>query len=62
MIPLIGYMIGFYIIVKMFSFIIRKGEREESMFVKVISGLTVVATIIIMVMLTISGSDISSLA
>jgi hypothetical protein len=55
-------MIGFYIIVRMFSFVLRGGDRTESMFVKVISSLTIVATIVIMIMLTMASADISSLA
>ena len=42
MIPDIGLMIGAYIVVRMASFLTRKGERAESVVVKVLAWITIV--------------------
>jgi large-conductance mechanosensitive channel len=57
MVPIIGLMIGSYIIVRMFSFALRSGERKESGFVQVISVLNILFTFILMAALVFSGAS-----
>jgi len=58
MIPSIGIMIGAYIITRMVSFIMRRGEREERSFVHVLAVLTILITVGIM--FSLIGSGLSS--
>ncbi|OQX91181.1 MAG: hypothetical protein B6D57_00655, partial [Candidatus Coatesbacteria bacterium 4484_99] len=46
MIPMIGIMIGFYVLTRSISFISRKGDREEHIVVKVFSIITGIVSII----------------
>ena len=46
MIPMIGIMMGFYVLTRSISFISRKGEREEHIVVKVFSIITGIVSII----------------
>ncbi len=55
MVPTIGLMIGAYIIVRMFSFILTDA-RKESLFVKIISGLTILFTLGCMIDLMFRGT------
>lgn len=55
MVPIIGIMIGGYIIIRMISFITRKGERSESTIVVVLSFLNILFTLVLMFMLMISA-------
>ena len=57
MIPIIGIMMGCYIITRMISFITRKEERAESLLVKICAVITVVITIICMASLIMSSSQ-----
>ena len=57
MVQIIGFMIGSYIIVRMISFISRKGEHEETTTVKVLSMFNVVFTIILLGALLIAGAS-----
>jgi hypothetical protein len=43
----IGIMIGAYIITRMVSFITRKGERAETVTVKILAFITVVLTLVV---------------
>lgn len=55
MIPDIGLMIGFYIFTRMVSFLTRKGDREESVFVKVFALITLLVTVLSMAGLVMRG-------
>lgn len=57
MIQLIGLMIGMYVIVRMMSFLTRKGEREESMLVQMLAGVVAFLTLLIIVFLFIQGTE-----
>ena len=46
MIPDIGLMIGFYIILRALSFVTRGGDRVEHWVVKLLSGITILVTIL----------------
>ena len=46
MIPMIGIMMGFYVLTRSISFISRKGEREEHIVVNVFSIITGIVSII----------------
>lgn len=61
MIPLIGFMIGFYIIVRMLSFILRKEPRNENLFIKIISGITIIIIIICMISLWQTSTETASM-
>ena len=56
MIPTIGIMIGFYIVTRMASFVLREGDRSENMLVKVFAVIT--ALVAIIGILTLAGSSI----
>jgi branched-subunit amino acid transport protein len=56
MIPTIGLMIGAYIVVRMLSLILRKGERGEPVVVKIFSALTIILTAICISDLLARGS------
>lgn len=58
MIQLIGLMIGMYIVVRLTSFLMRKGEREESMIVQILSGVFLFLTILILIYLLFAGTDL----
>ena len=45
MIPDIGLLIGAYVVTRMVSFLTRKGDREESIVVKVFAVITVLVTV-----------------
>ena len=55
MVPTIGMMIGAYIIIRMISFITRKGERSESPIVVILSFLNILFTLFLIFMLMASG-------
>jgi len=55
MVPDIGLMIGFYIITRMISFLTRKEQRAESIAVKVFAIITIAATVLLMLDLTMRG-------
>jgi len=55
MIPEIGLMVGAYIVTRMFSFILRKDERKEPPFVVILSGLTILVTVIVVIDLLFRG-------
>ncbi len=55
MVQIVGLMVGCYILVRMFQFILRK---EESFFVKVISGVNIVVTLFLMVDLILGGHKV----
>ncbi len=55
MISVIGLMIGVYIVTRMVSFLMRKGERAESVVVKVLAVITVLVTGICMADLLMRG-------
>lgn len=44
MIPVIGLMIGAYIVTRMASFLLRSGERSESVVVKILAVVTILVT------------------
>ena len=48
MVPAIGVMIGLYIIIRMFSFILREGPPKENLFVKILCGLNIPITLFLM--------------
>jgi len=48
MIPDIGLMVGAYVFTRMVSFLTRKGDREESVLVRVFAGITAVVVVICM--------------
>lgn len=58
MIQAIGLMIGAYIIVRMLAFVDRKGDREESLGIKILAFLCVLWTAFMMVLVVISGTSI----
>ena len=55
MIPDIGLMIGIYVITRMISFLTRKGDRAESIVVKVLAVITVLVTVICVADLLMHG-------
>jgi len=61
MIPEIGLMIGFYIITRMISFLLRKGERKESTAVMVLSVITIIITVFVVYDLFVRGASIQDL-
>lgn len=46
MIPDLGLMIGAYIIVRMVSFLLRTGERRESILVKILAVIAILVTVV----------------
>jgi len=56
MVQIIGLMIGCYIIVRMVSFITRKGQREETTPVKVLCILNVMLTVVVLIALFLGAS------
>ena len=51
MIPIIGGMIGMYILVRCASFLARRGERNEAAIVKVLAVITILSTLVGMMLL-----------
>ena len=51
MIPIIGGMIGMYILVRCASFLARKGERSEAAIVKILAILAILSTLVGMMLL-----------
>ena len=45
MIPAIGYMVGFYIITRMFSLLTRKPDGKESVITYILAGITILVAI-----------------
>jgi len=58
MIQLIGLMIGMYIVVRMISFLTRKGERKESSIVQILAGMVIFIVIIFMFVLAMGPEKI----
>jgi len=56
MIPIIGIMIGFYVITRMISLLTRKEQREESPIVKVFAVITLIVTVFSIFSLFTSGA------
>ncbi len=56
MVPAIGVMIGSYIIIRMFSFILREGPPKENLFVKILCGLNIPFTLFFMIDLFLGGA------
>jgi hypothetical protein len=57
MIPDIGLMIGAYIITRMFSFLTRKGQMEESLVVKIFAIITMLLTFVVVIDLFTRGTS-----
>jgi hypothetical protein len=57
----IGLMVGFYIITRMVSFLLRKGERKESGAVQIFAVVTIIITIIVVADLFMKGVSVSGL-
>ena len=55
MIPDIGLMIGAYILVRMASFLTRKGDRRECLAVKAMAVVCIIATVVCMADLLLQG-------
>jgi hypothetical protein len=51
----LGVMFGIYIITRCFSFMSRTGDRAETMFVRVLSGVTAVVAALVMLDLVMRG-------
>ena len=60
MILTIGVMIGWYIMTRMLSFLMRKGERQEEAAVKIFAIFTIIVVIISMIDLISRGSQMVS--
>lgn len=56
MLPLIGIMIGFYIINRCLSFMGRTGDRTESKTVKIFSFITILVTVGVILSLMTSSA------
>lgn len=56
MLPMIGIMIGFYIILRCLSFLTREGAYSEHLLVKIFSVITILVTLLIMLSLLTSGT------
>jgi len=54
-------MIGFYIITRMISLLMRKGERKENIVVYVFAVITILITIFVMYDLITGGVDASNI-
>jgi len=59
MIPDIGLIIGFYVLTRMLSFLTRKGERAESIGVKIFAVITIIITLICLCDLWLGGTTSS---
>ena len=62
MIPEIGLMIGLYIITRMVSFLLRTGDRKESIAVLVLAVITIIATVFVIYDLFMRGASLQQLA
>lgn len=60
MIAEIGIIIGFYIITRMLSFLLRKEKRAENIAVKILAIITIIITVIVIADLFLRGMQISS--
>ena len=58
MIPIIGYMIGIYIIVRMIVFLSRRPPRDETVLVKVASAITIFIVLILMLLLFVAETSV----
>jgi hypothetical protein len=58
MIQEIGLMIGAYILVRMFRFIIPPENVKENLFIKLISGIVILGTLFIMADLLLRGTQV----
>jgi len=56
MIPTIGIMIGFYIVTRMISLLLRKDARAEHILVKVFAIITILVNLICVADLMLSGT------
>ena len=61
MLPEIGLMIGLYIITRMVSFLLRTGERKESIAVWVLASITIIVTGFVIYDLFAKGNSVSSI-
>lgn len=61
MIPEIGLMIGLYIITRMVSFLLRTGDRKESIAVLVLAVITIIVTGFVIYDLFERGASIQQL-
>ena len=57
MIPMIGIMVGCYIVTRMISFLTRKGERQENLVVKISAIFTIIVAVIVMIDLISRGTQ-----
>ena len=55
MLPAIGIMIGFYIITRCLSFLLRRGDRTEPVSVMIFSLITIVVSAIVMLILVVKS-------
>lgn len=61
MIPEIGLMVGFYIIVRMVSFLTRRDARSESVLVKILAAIGALVALFVMMDLFLGGASRPSL-
>jgi len=61
MIPEIGLMVGFYIITRMVSLLMRKGERKENIVVYVLAVITILITAFVIYDLFTGGAEASNI-
>jgi hypothetical protein len=61
MISEIGLMVGFYIITRMVSFLMRKGERKENIVVYVLALITILITAFVIYDLFTRGAEASNI-
>jgi len=61
MIPEIGLMVGFYIITRMVSLLMRKGERKENIVVYVLAVITILITAFVIYDLFTGGVEASNI-
>jgi hypothetical protein len=59
MLPTIGIMIGFYILTRMVSFILRGGDRSEPIIVKVLAVITGIVAILGILILSSSSGNLN---
>jgi len=57
----IGLMIGFYIITRMISILLRKGERQENAIVIVFAAITILITLFVVYDLFTRGANLQAL-
>jgi len=60
MIPAIAYMMGFYIITRMISFITRSGDRAEVMAVEIAAVITIVITLAMLAIIVVGEFSTTS--